>query len=97
MPIDWISPPETNRPDALSFGWGGWWRPFGLAGKLKDMGLKSVLIVVEGFDEKLFLASRNLPHVEIVEATGVDPVSLARFEHVLITVAAVKRVEERLA
>ncbi len=68
-----------------------------LAAKLKELGLKSVLIVVEGFDEKLFLASRNLPHVEIIEATGVDPVSLARFEHVLITVAAVKRVEERLA
>jgi large subunit ribosomal protein L4 len=68
-----------------------------LAGKLKDLGVKSVLIVVEGFDEKLFLASRNLPHVEVIEATGVDPVSLARFEHVLITVAAVKRVEERLA
>lgn len=68
-----------------------------LAGKLKDLGVKSVLIVVEGFDEKLFLASRNLPHVEVIEATGVDPVSLARFEHVLITVPAVKRVEERLA
>ncbi len=68
-----------------------------LAVKLKDLGLKSVLIVVEGFDEKLFLASRNLPHVEVIEATGVDPVSLARFEHVLITVPAVKRVEERLA
>jgi len=68
-----------------------------LAGKLKELGLKSVLIVVEGFDEKLFLASRNLPHVEVIEATGVDPVSLARFENVLITVAAVKRVEERLA
>ncbi|MCJ7558684.1 MAG: 50S ribosomal protein L4 [Gammaproteobacteria bacterium] len=68
-----------------------------LAGKLKEMGLTSVLIVIEGFDEKLFLASRNLPNVEVIEATGVDPVSLARFENVLITVAAVKRVEERLA
>ena len=68
-----------------------------LAGKLKELGLTNVLIVVEGFDEKLFLASRNLPHVEVIEATGVDPVSLARFENVLITVAAVKRVEERLA
>lgn len=68
-----------------------------LAGKLKELGLTSVLIVVEGFDEKLFLASRNLPQVEVIEATGVDPVSLARFENVLITVAAVKRVEERLA
>jgi large subunit ribosomal protein L4 len=68
-----------------------------LAVKLKDLGLKSVLIVVEGFDEKLFLASRNLPHVEVIEANGVDPVSLARFENVLITVPAVKRIEERLA
>lgn len=68
-----------------------------LVGKLKEMGLKSVLIVVEGFDEKLFLAARNLPEVEVMEATAVDPVSLARFENVLMTVPAVKRIEERLA
>ena len=68
-----------------------------LVGKLKELGLKSVLIVVEGFDEKLFLAARNLPEVEVLEATAVDPVSLARFENVLMTVPAVKRIEERLA
>ena len=65
--------------------------------KTKQLAVKNVLILNEAFDEKLFLASRNLPHVEVIEATGVDPVSLARFEHVLITVPAVKRVEERLA
>ena len=67
-----------------------------LVGKLKEMGLENVLIVVEGFDEKLFLAARNLPNVDVLEATAVDPVSLVRFENVLITVPAVKRIEERL-
>lgn len=65
--------------------------------KLKEIGTDNVLIVVEGFDEKLWLAARNLPHVEILEAGSVDPVSLARHDRVIMTVAAVKLVEERLA
>jgi large subunit ribosomal protein L4 len=65
--------------------------------KLKELGTDNVLIVVEGFDEKLWLAARNLPGVEILEARSVDPVSLARHDRVIMTVAAVKLVEERLA
>jgi large subunit ribosomal protein L4 len=65
--------------------------------KLKEIGTDNVLIVVEGFDEKLWLAARNLPGVEILEARSVDPVSLARHDRVIMTVAAVKLVEERLA
>jgi large subunit ribosomal protein L4 len=63
--------------------------------KLKDIGTDNVLIVVEGFDEKLWLAARNLPHVAILEARGVDPVSLAKHDKVVMTVAAVKILEER--
>jgi large subunit ribosomal protein L4 len=67
-----------------------------LAGQLKAWSLESVLIVVEATDEKLFLAARNLPHVEVIEASAVNPLSLARHDKVLMTVAAVKMLEERL-
>jgi len=55
------------------------------------------LLVVEAFDEKLFLAARNLPHVETLEVTALDPVSLLRYENIVMTVAAVRRLEEKLA
>jgi large subunit ribosomal protein L4 len=55
-----------------------------------------VLIVVEGFDENLCLAARNLVHVDVLEADTVDPVSLVGHENVVMTVAAVKLLEERL-
>ena len=54
------------------------------------------MIVVEATDEKLFLAARNLPYVEVIEVTALNPLSLASYDKVLMTVAAVKRVEERL-
>jgi large subunit ribosomal protein L4 len=67
-----------------------------LAGQLKAWSLESVLIVVEATDEKLFLAARNLPHVEIIEVAALNPLSLARHDKVLMTVGAVKMLEERL-
>jgi large subunit ribosomal protein L4 len=63
---------------------------------LKSLALENVLIIVEAIDEKLFLAARNLPHVEVVPAAAVNPVSLARHQKVLATVGAVKLLEERL-
>ncbi|MEL7312416.1 MAG: 50S ribosomal protein L4 [Pseudomonadota bacterium] len=68
-----------------------------LAAKLKDLALDNVLIVTEGFDEKLYLAARNLKNVGIVDVSSVDPVTLLRFEKVLISVPALKLVEERLS
>jgi len=68
-----------------------------LATKLKGWSLDNVLIVVEAIDEKLALASRNLPHVNVVTVASVDPVSLARHDKVLVTVGAVKQLEERFA
>ena len=67
-----------------------------LASQLKSMSLGDVLIVVEAIDEKLFLAARNLPNVEVLEVASLNPLSLAAHERVLMTAAAVKLVEERL-
>ncbi len=68
-----------------------------LADKLKGMGLDHVLIISDAPDENLYLAARNLPHVAVTDAAGADPVSLVGFEKVLITTAALKQLEERLA
>ncbi len=68
-----------------------------LVGKLRAMGLAEVLILTDQLDENLFLSSRNLPNVMVLEARHADPVSLMRFEKVLMTKAAVKHLEEALA
>jgi large subunit ribosomal protein L4 len=66
--------------------------------KLKDLNMgDSVLVLVEAFDEKLELASRNLPYVDVLPVGAVDPLSLARHDQVLVTVGAVRQLEERLA
>ncbi len=69
-----------------------------LAQKLKGLGFaEGALVLVDGFDENLYLSSRNLPNVLVVEAQYADPVSLVRFPHVVATKAAVKKLEEMLA
>jgi len=68
-----------------------------LAGKLKELDLDSVLILNEAFDEKIYLAARNLPNVGICDAASIDPVVLIRFEKVLVTLPALKLIEERLS
>ncbi len=68
-----------------------------LAGKLAAMGLAEVLILTDRLDENLYLSARNLPNVMVLEARHADPVSLMRFEKVLVTRAAVKTLEEALA
>lgn len=68
-----------------------------LAGMLKKLDLDSVLIVNEAFDEKVYLSARNLPNIGICDAASIDPVVLMRFEKVLITVPALKMIEERLS
>ena len=67
-----------------------------LVQKLNDFGLQDVLIVAEDVSENLYLSSRNLHKVDVRDAVGVDPVSLIRFEKVLVTVPALKKVEEML-
>jgi large subunit ribosomal protein L4 len=67
-----------------------------LAQKLKDMGLAEVMIITDDVDENLYLSSRNLPLVKVVEAGHADPVSLMRFEKVLVTRRALTKMEEML-
>lgn len=68
-----------------------------VAAKLKELNLEKVLIVTEDIDEKLYLAARNLPHVDVVDVAAADPVSLVAFDKVLITVSALRKFEEKLA
>jgi large subunit ribosomal protein L4 len=69
-----------------------------LLSKLKEFGFEqNALILIEAYDEKLELAARNLPYVEVLPVSAVDPVSLVRFERVLATVGAVRMIEEKLS
>jgi len=70
-----------------------------LAQKMKGMGLDSgrVLIITDNLDENLYLSSRNLPNVLVLEAHQADPVSLVRFPKVLVTRGAMAKIEEILA
>ncbi len=67
-----------------------------LVAALKSLSLESVLIIDADPGENLYLASNNLPSVGVLAADGVDPVNLLRFDKVLLTRAAVARLEERL-
>ena len=69
-----------------------------LVQKLGELKLGSnVLILIEAHDEKLELAARNLPYVDVLPVSSLDPLSLARHDHVLATAGAVRLIEERLA
>ena len=67
-----------------------------LLAKLKALNLSNVLIVTEEVDENLYLAARNLKHVDVCDVAALDPVALLGHDNVLITVAALKRLEESL-
>ncbi|AEC21434.1 50S ribosomal protein L4 [Pusillimonas sp. T7-7] len=66
------------------------------ADKLKSMGLESVLIITDVLDENVYLATRNLPHVAVVEPRYADPLSLIHYKKVLITKPAIAQLEEML-
>ncbi len=69
-----------------------------LAQKIKDMGLdKNTLIITDELNENLYLSSRNLPNVLVLETMQADPVSLVRFANVVLTRNAVKQFEEMYA
>ncbi len=65
--------------------------------KLNELSLKNALLITEDVEQNLYLASRNVPHVDVRDAAGIDPVSLVGFEKVLVTVPALKKIEEVLA
>ncbi|MEZ5438500.1 MAG: 50S ribosomal protein L4 [Lysobacteraceae bacterium] len=68
-----------------------------MVAKLKALDVSKPLIITEDATESLYLAARNLPYVEVRDVQGVDPVSLISAEYVVITVDAVKKIEEWLA
>jgi len=59
--------------------------------------LDSTLIISEEIESNLYLASRNIPHVEVSDAAGINPLNLVGFEKVVVTVSALKKIEEMLA
>lgn len=67
-----------------------------LLGKLNDLNATRALIVTDSIDENLYLAARNLPHVDVVDAAAVNPVSLIAFDKVVMSVNAAKKLEVEL-
>lgn len=68
-----------------------------LIAHLDNLGVKRPLIVTEDANEALYLAARNIPYVEVRDVQGLDPVSLVGAESVIVTVEAIKKIEEWLA
>jgi large subunit ribosomal protein L4 len=68
-----------------------------LVAQLKDLEISNGLIITEEVDENLFLAARNVKAVDVRDVDGIDPVSLISYDKVLITVPALKKLEEALA
>lgn len=68
-----------------------------LIARLSEMSTNNALIIIDSEDRNLYLAARNVPHVDVVEARQVDPVSLINFEKVLVTKAAMQQLEARLS
>ena len=64
-----------------------------LLAKLNDLNATRALIVTDAVDENLYLAARNIPHVDVVDAAAIDPVSLIAFDKVVMSVAAAKKIE----
>jgi len=65
-----------------------------LSQKLKGMGLDNVLVITDEFDENLFLSSRNLHNVLVLEVSETDPVSLVHYAKVIVTKGALAKMEE---
>ncbi|MEA3174333.1 MAG: large subunit ribosomal protein [Gammaproteobacteria bacterium] len=67
-----------------------------LLSKLSEFGLSRALILVEAYEEKLFLAARNIPYVEVLAVAALDPLSLIKHDKVIATVGALKLLDQRL-
>ena len=64
--------------------------------KLADLGINKALVLVEEVSEALYLSSRNIPNIQVLDVEGVNPVSLVRYPKIITTAAALKQLEERL-
>jgi large subunit ribosomal protein L4 len=67
-----------------------------LISKLAEFGLTRALVLVEAYEEKLFLAAGNVPYVDVMAVTSLDPLSLIKHDKVVATVGALKLLEQRL-
>jgi large subunit ribosomal protein L4 len=67
-----------------------------LKSKLDDLSVANALIITHQADENLYLASRNLPYIDVIEAGAIDPVSLVGYDKIVVTTPALKQVEEWL-
>lgn len=65
--------------------------------RLAELGVGKALILMDEVTESVYLASRNLTSIQVLDVEGVDPVSLVRFPHIVVTTAALKQLEERFA
>lgn len=64
--------------------------------KLRSLGVSNALIVSDAVEQNLYLAARNIPYVDVRDVVGIDPVSLIAHEKVVVTVPALKKIEEML-
>lgn len=65
--------------------------------KMAELGVQKVLFLMDDVTESVYLASRNIPYVQVLDVEGVDPVSLVRFPHIVATTAAIQQLEERFS
>jgi large subunit ribosomal protein L4 len=65
--------------------------------KMKDINVSNALIIADEVDQNLYLSARNVPHVEVSDVAGVNPVSLVAYDKVVVTVAAIKKLQEVFA
>lgn len=63
--------------------------------KLDGMNVTNALLLMDDVQDALYLASRNIPNVQVLDVDGVDPVSLVRHGHIIASSAALKKLEER--
>ncbi|TCS38120.1 50S ribosomal protein L4 [Reinekea marinisedimentorum] len=65
--------------------------------KMKDVNVSNALIVADEVDQNLYLSARNVPHVEVSDVAGVNPLNLVSYEKVVVTVAAIEKLQEVFA
>ncbi len=65
--------------------------------RLEELGVQDALILTDGLDSNVYLAARNIPHIQVMDIAVVDPVSLVKPEYVVIEMSALKKLEERLS
>ena len=68
-----------------------------LKSTLEGLNVSNALIVSDEVEQNLYLASRNLPHIDVTDVEGLNPVSLIERKNLVVTSSAIKKIEERLA